>query len=75
MHPIIVGSGKHLFPEGDRIPLRLASSSTLSTGVHSLVYTPDDERDEERGDERGDGRDNEQGGERGDAQGDKRDAG
>ncbi|MEU9113178.1 dihydrofolate reductase family protein [Streptomyces sp. NPDC048483] len=41
VHPIVVGKGKRLFPEGDSIPLRLAGSTTLSTGVLSLVYTPD----------------------------------
>ncbi|MFJ9414441.1 dihydrofolate reductase family protein [Streptomyces sp. NPDC101227] len=41
VHPIVVGKGKRLFPEGDSIPLRLAESTTLSTGVLSLVYTPE----------------------------------
>ena len=41
MHPIVVGSGKRLFPDGcDRIPLKLASSQTFSTGVLSLMYQP-----------------------------------
>ena len=39
VHPIVVGSGKRLFPDGiDRIPLKLASSQTFSTGVVSLMY-------------------------------------
>ncbi|MFJ9410675.1 dihydrofolate reductase family protein [Streptomyces sp. NPDC101393] len=41
VHPVIVGSGKRLFAGDGRIPLRLAGSTTLSTGVLSLVYTPD----------------------------------
>jgi dihydrofolate reductase len=41
VHPIVVGSGKRLFPdESDRTPLKLASSQTFSTGVLSLVYQP-----------------------------------
>jgi dihydrofolate reductase len=44
VHPIVVGSGKRLFPEGsDRMPLKLASSQTFSTGVISLMYQPADE--------------------------------
>lgn len=40
VHPIVVGSGKRLFPEGEdaRIPLRLADSQTFSTGVLHLTY-------------------------------------
>ena len=38
IHPIVLGSGKRLFAEGDRVPLRLASSRTLSTGVIYAVY-------------------------------------
>ena len=43
VHPFVVGSGKRLF-EGDdlsHVPLHLAGSQVLSTGVLSLVYTPD----------------------------------
>lgn len=41
VHPIVVGSGKRLFPDGcDRTPLKLASSQTFSTGVLSLMYQP-----------------------------------
>lgn len=39
VHPIVVGKGKRLFPEEfEQIPLKLASSRTLSTGVLYLVY-------------------------------------
>lgn len=39
VHPVIVGSGRHLF-EGrdDRIGLRLVESRTLSSGVQALTY-------------------------------------
>jgi dihydrofolate reductase len=40
VHPIVVGQGQRLFVDGsDSIPLRLAESTTLSTGVLSLTYT------------------------------------
>ena len=43
VHPIVVGSGKRLFPDGcDRTPLKLARSQTFSTGVLSLLYQPAD---------------------------------
>ena len=39
VHPIAVSSGKRLFEtETDRIPLKLVSSKTLSTGVLALTY-------------------------------------
>ncbi|MFG1966824.1 dihydrofolate reductase family protein [Nonomuraea sp. NPDC049028] len=39
VHPIVVGSGKRLFEEGTgQLPLQLADSRTLSTGVLSLTY-------------------------------------
>jgi len=39
VHPIVVGTGKRLFPEGfDQIPLELASSETFPTGVLNLTY-------------------------------------
>ncbi|HEU0212950.1 MAG TPA: dihydrofolate reductase family protein [Jiangellaceae bacterium] len=41
VHPIVVGSGKRLFEDGSgRIPLDLVRSTTFSTGVLSLTYTP-----------------------------------
>jgi dihydrofolate reductase len=42
LHPIVVGHGKRLFPDGsDRTPLRLADSRTFSTGVLYLTYVPE----------------------------------
>ncbi|HEX5505563.1 MAG TPA: dihydrofolate reductase family protein [Thermomicrobiales bacterium] len=39
VHPIVVGSGKRLFPDGsDRVALELADSQIFSTGVLSLTY-------------------------------------
>lgn len=41
VHPLVVGSGKRLFPDGcDRAPLKLVDSQTFSTGVLSLIYLP-----------------------------------
>jgi dihydrofolate reductase len=46
MHPIAVGHGQHLFVEtgfdelGGPVPLKLVHSSTLSSGVLHLRYTP-----------------------------------
>jgi len=40
VHPIVVGHGKRLFGDGATVPLRLASSRTLETGVQYLVYVP-----------------------------------
>jgi dihydrofolate reductase len=41
VHPIVLGSGKRLFPEGGvKRPLRLVDSKTTSTGVLILTYEP-----------------------------------
>jgi dihydrofolate reductase len=41
IHPILVGSGKRLFEEGERqTELELVDSRTFSTGVHYLTYRP-----------------------------------
>ena len=41
VHPIAVRKGMRLFDEGEeRIPLKLISSETFSTGVLNLVYAP-----------------------------------
>ncbi|HSL32275.1 MAG TPA: dihydrofolate reductase family protein [Candidatus Limnocylindrales bacterium] len=43
VHPIVVGTGKRLFPDGTgQTPLRLTKSATFSTGVLSLTYVPAD---------------------------------
>ena len=40
VHPIVVGSGKKLFPDGsDRVGLKLVETQTFSTGVLYLTYT------------------------------------
>jgi dihydrofolate reductase len=38
VYPIILGSGKRLFPEGTKAPLTLVQSEAYSTGVVALVY-------------------------------------
>ena len=41
IHPIIIGSGKRLFTDfGTQLPLTLAESRTLSTGVMVNTYVP-----------------------------------
>jgi dihydrofolate reductase len=41
VHPIVVGSGKRLFPDGsDPAALTLVESRSFSTGVLSLTYVP-----------------------------------
>jgi len=43
VHPIVVGSGKRLFPDGvGRVPLALVDAKTFSTGVLALTYRPVD---------------------------------
>lgn len=42
IHPIVVGSGKRLFPDGvPTKPLKLVDSQTFSTGVLYVTYQPD----------------------------------
>jgi dihydrofolate reductase len=39
LHPMLLGSGKHLFdPGGQNVPLRLLDSTTFTTGVVALRY-------------------------------------
>src|ERR687893_264933 len=39
VHPIVVGYGRRLFPEGsDQQPLKLVESKTFSTGVLYVTY-------------------------------------
>ncbi|MFF2045468.1 dihydrofolate reductase family protein [Kitasatospora sp. NPDC058170] len=41
VHPIVLGTGLRLFPEGSpRVPLKLTGSVTFSTGVLDLTYQP-----------------------------------
>ena len=40
VHPVVVGSGKRLFGEGDQIGLELVDSRTFSAGVAYLTYRP-----------------------------------
>jgi dihydrofolate reductase len=40
VYPLVLGSGKKLFPEGKRINLRLISSQPLPTGVVYQQYQP-----------------------------------
>ena len=41
VHPIILGSGKRLFPEGINLPLRLLEVKAFTSGVLLLRYQPD----------------------------------
>jgi dihydrofolate reductase len=38
IHPLVLGTGRRLFPEGVRVPLRLADSLITSTGVVIASY-------------------------------------
>lgn len=42
--PLVLGQGKRLFADGQRIPLHLASTRDMGDGVLLLTYTPDRER-------------------------------
>lgn len=39
VHPVVLGSGQRLFDGSTKVPLKLVSSETFSTGVLHLVYT------------------------------------
>jgi len=39
--PLVLGTGRRLFPDGVRAPLALIESTTTSTGVMIAVYEPD----------------------------------
>jgi dihydrofolate reductase len=43
VHPIVVGHGKRLFPDGATVPLKLVSSTAFGSGVLHLVYTTVDD--------------------------------
>jgi dihydrofolate reductase len=40
IHPLVLGSGRRLFPEGARASLRLTDSITTTTGVLIATYEP-----------------------------------
>jgi dihydrofolate reductase len=41
VHPVVLGSGKHLFEEGsEQKRLELVDSKTFATGVLYLAYRP-----------------------------------
>ena len=40
VHPVVVGHGKKLFADGAKVPFRLISATTFTTGVLHLVYAP-----------------------------------
>jgi len=40
VYPLVLGTGKRLFPEGKRVSLKLIESSTLPTGVVYQRYQP-----------------------------------
>lgn len=40
IHPLVLGSGRRLFPEGVRVPLRLTDCTTTPTGVVIATYEP-----------------------------------
>ncbi|MFI9595318.1 dihydrofolate reductase family protein [Nonomuraea sp. NPDC052265] len=41
VHPIVLGAGQRLFPEGTGVvPLKLTRSATFTTGVMDLTYQP-----------------------------------
>ncbi|MFD7498139.1 dihydrofolate reductase family protein [Streptomyces sp. NPDC059832] len=41
VHPIVLGAGQRLFPDGTRqVPFALVRSATFSTGVLDLTYQP-----------------------------------
>jgi dihydrofolate reductase len=42
VHPVVLGSGKRLFPDGsDMKVLRLVDTRTFSSGIVLLSYQPD----------------------------------
>jgi hypothetical protein len=41
IHPVVLGSGRRLFPQGVRAPLKLTNSVVTSTGVVIATYQRD----------------------------------
>ena len=49
IHPLILGSGRRLFPEGSaEAHLRLVNTKTTNTGVVIVTYQPAERKDERR---------------------------
>jgi dihydrofolate reductase len=40
IHPLVLGTGRRLFPEGVEVPLRLAEGVITSAGVVIATYEP-----------------------------------
>jgi dihydrofolate reductase len=40
IHPLVLGTGRRLFPGGVHVPLRLTSSVVAATGVVIATYEP-----------------------------------
>ena len=40
IHPLVLGTGRRLFPEGVHVSLRLTSSVTTAAGVVIATYEP-----------------------------------
>jgi hypothetical protein len=38
--PLVLGTGRRLFPEGVHMPLRLTESTATATGVLIAIYEP-----------------------------------
>jgi dihydrofolate reductase len=46
VHPVVVGGGKRLFPDGmDKTALKLVENKTFSSGVVVLTYRPDQQKE------------------------------
>jgi dihydrofolate reductase len=41
IHPLVLGTGRRLFPEGGRASLRLIDSVVTTKGVLMATYEPD----------------------------------
>ncbi|MBD2435388.1 dihydrofolate reductase family protein [Nostoc sp. FACHB-110] len=41
VYPVVVGKGKHLFPENTNATLKLLESQSFSSGVVALIYEPE----------------------------------
>jgi dihydrofolate reductase len=41
VYPVVLGSGKRLFPDGVRVDLRLIEAKPIPSGVTLMRYVPD----------------------------------